>query len=289
MSIFNPLEALEHCEREVTKADIGVSLHGKFIPEELRLYYYTVHNFRLELFKTRELMTNTTLQSSKQEWWLQNIDDIWELRPPREPLSIALGELRKFSTVRKSHFERMISGRLQDPVMQTWAHFDRFIDNNYTMSVYILLELFCLYGEAEFKAATFVGRAWGISQFLLLTQYYSDRGRFYFPQELLAKHNLPMSVSIDDTENKNDQIQEQFFDVILDVAAYGKMNMEKAREMAPGLPKYSNLAFLPLIQSEYYYNNLEKHNFDVFNVKTRRIPWARVFFNMIKHVRKGTF
>mmetsp|Transcript_30675 Transcript_30675/g.30315 ORF Transcript_30675/g.30315 Transcript_30675/m.30315 type:complete len:183 (+) Transcript_30675:313-861(+) len=182
----------------------------------------------------------------------------------------------------------MIRGRLQDQEIKTWQHFDRFIDNNYTMTFYILLELFGLFGETEFTAATFAGRAWGVSDLLLLSKHYTANGRFYFPEELLTKYKLPISVAMDDQDQK-EKIPEQFFDVILEVAAYGKQNMEKAREMLPSLQKYTNIAFLPLSQCDHFYSQLEKSNFDIFKISNNSLPWTRILLSMIRHIRAGTF
>ena len=60
----------------------------------------------------------------------------------------------------------MIKGAFEEPNIKNMRLFDKFIDNNYTMVYYITLELFHLLKETEFQAATFAGRAWGISQHL---------------------------------------------------------------------------------------------------------------------------
>lgn len=287
MSIYEPVKALEHCEAEVTKKDIGHYIHGRFLPPEIRPYYYAVHALRLEMLKTRESMQNSTLKSGKLTWWLENLEGIWDGTPAMEPISIALKELRKYHIVRKSHFERMIRGRLQETDIKTWENLDWFIDNNYTMSFYILLELFHLYEETEFQAATFAGRSWGIYNLLLMTKYYLDRGRCYLPEELLIKHSLPLSVTIEDETNQTNKVPESFYDVVLEVATYGKKNLEKAREYT--LPKHANLVFLPLVEAEKFYNRLEKHNFNVLDPKALRSPWASVFWKMTRHLKRGTF
>lgn len=58
------------------------------------------------------------------------------------------------------------------------------------MLFYIYIELFQMFDEAEFNAATFAGRAYGIAEFLRLTRYYLEKGECYYPNNLLKKYQL---------------------------------------------------------------------------------------------------
>ena len=76
MSVFNPLHSLDYCEKQVKSKDIGSYIHGLFMPREIRPFYFAVHAFRLELIQSREVIQHSTLLSTKQSWWLENLDSI---------------------------------------------------------------------------------------------------------------------------------------------------------------------------------------------------------------------
>jgi phytoene/squalene synthetase len=289
MGILEPLKALEYCEREVKKNDMASYIHGLFLPSEIRPFFYTVHAFRLEMVKAREQIHHTTLISTKESWWLDNLEQIWNNNPAEEPISISLNELRKYHVTRKSHFERMVQGSFDHSSIKSWRSFDRFIDNNFTMCSYAIVDLLHMFKEPEFLAATYAGRAWGVMELLLRTKYYSDHGRYYFPQDLLEKYNLPLSVAVEDTKISSNVIPEGFFDVILEVAAYGRNNLQKAREMKSELPKYAYLAFLNLQFAEEFYERLEKQNFDVFRLQKNMLFWPKIAFRIASAVRKKGF
>lgn len=289
MSILEPLKALDYCQQQVKKYDMSTYIHGLFLPSEIRPFFYVLHAFRLELIKSREQVLHSSLLSTKETWWLDNIEQIWNNNPADEPISVSLNELRKYHVIRKSHFERMIKGHFDQSSIKTWRSFDRFIDNNFTMYSYATIELLHMFKEPEFLAATYAGRAWGIMELLLMTKYFTDRGRFYFPEELLEKYGLPLSVSVEDQEKKANVIKEEFFDVVLEIAAYGRSNLEKARKMNNEIPKYAYLAFLNLQFADDFYERLEKKNFNVFEMRSNSLFWPKMAWRLAKAVKRKGF
>lgn len=131
--------------------------------------------------------------------------------------------------------------------MTSWTSFDKFLDDNYTMQYYALLELLQLNGEEEFNVATFVGRAMGVADLLKRSKYYLGKNRCYFPKEVLMKHAVPLSILQE--VNGVQEVPEEFYDAVLEIAAYGKQSLDKARSLASTLPKHSHIPFLPLVSS----------------------------------------
>lgn len=97
------------------------------------------------------------------------------------------------------------------------------------MCFYILIEMMQMYDEAEFKVATYAGRAFGISEVLRFTKYYLEKNECYYPEKLLRKYGIERSIL--EEKNKELIVPEKFYDCVLEVAAYGKRNLQKAREM----------------------------------------------------------
>ena len=53
----------------------------------------------------------------------------------------------------------MIKGNFEEVSLKNLRLYDRFIDNNYTMVYYIMLEVLHYFQEQEFQVATYAGRA----------------------------------------------------------------------------------------------------------------------------------
>ena len=285
------LRALEYCQGLLRSHDLSAYMHCHFLPAQLQPHFHAIHALKIELFKAGELARHSTLRASRMAWWLDNIEKARLNQPNPEPVSIALDYMQRRVSVRKSHMERMVRGRLEDVSLKTWAQFDRFVDDNYALPFYLLLEVMGLYGEAEFTAATFVGRAVGIADILSRTRLYVETGRCLFPEEILLKvlatqhHISPGSFQ----EQEGVQtLPESFYDAVLEVAAYGKRYLQDAREVK-GLPGASFVALLPAVQAEMYYERLEKWNFAVMNGRTHKVNALKSFVGLLKGYRGRRF
>ena len=105
----------------------------------------------------------------------------------------------------------------------------------------------------------------------------------------MKKYNVPINFTKENEETHENELPESFYDLILEVAAYGKQNLAKARELNSGLPKHSNLVFLQMTQAESFYNKLEKNNFNVFHRNARKMFWPSIVYNMVKCAKKGIY
>ena len=166
--------------------------------------------------------------------------------------------------------------------------FDRYIDDNYSMVNYILLEMFDQRTEDDFKAATFAGRAYGIADVLRRTAYFLQTGRNFFPQPLLQAHGLSDRIAIDDLDNNVRNVPEEFYDAVLELASYGRKNLEMCRELLPGLNKNTHLLFLPTTEAAMYYDLLEKSNFGILDSKHAKIPSWKLLYTMFQNSRHKT-
>ena len=251
--------AQEYCQNLVKTHDLAAYINSHFLPKELQTYYFTIHALRIELFKAGEVARHSTLKASRMAWWLDNIEKARLGTPNPEPISIALEFMLRRVSVRKSHLERMVRGRvsftqLEETSVKTWQHFDRFVDDNYTMSFYLMLEVMGLYGENEFKAATFIGRAVGIADIISRTRLYLETSRCYFPEDLLHKvgsrqHSVPLGGMKEQESDHKQVVPESFYDVVLETAAYGKKCIQEGREVKE-VPDKTFLALLPAVWTD---------------------------------------
>lgn len=295
--------AQEYCKNLVRSHDLSAYLHSHFLPTELQTHFYTIHAMRIELFKAGEVARHSTVKASRMSWWLENIEKAQQGSPNPEPISICLDYMLRRISVRKSHLERMVRGRvsatqLEESSVKTWQQFDKYVDDNYTMSFYLLLEMMELFGEAEFKAATFVGRAVGIADLISRSRYHLETSRCFFPEDLLSKvlfpqYGVPAGVMREQETDHKQVVPEAFYDVVLETAAYGKQYLQQAREVQ-NLPDRTFVALLPAVrlmqvEAELYFNHLEKSNFAVMLPRTHKLNYWRILFHLAKAFKNRRF
>jgi hypothetical protein len=84
-------------------------------------------------------------------------------------------------------------------------------------------------------------------------------------------------------------VREEFYDVTLEIAAYAKKHLEFSRKYADKLPKNSHFAFLQAIEAEIFLDDLEKHNFDIFEDHFRQVSKFRTPYKMYRAAKAGRF
>ena len=78
--------------------------------------------------------------------------------------------------------------------------------------------------------ASHLGRALGICDVLKKAPYYIAVQRDYIPVDILMKHNVQQD-KIYRRQDKESIIAEEFYDVVLEVAAYARKHLQIAREL----------------------------------------------------------
>ena len=73
------------------------------------------------------------------------------------------------------------------------------------------------------------------------------------------------------------------------VSAYAKKHLEVAREYREKLPKHAHRAFLLAIEAEQFLEDLQTHNFDIFNEHFRKRYYLKIPYRMMRAAKKGTF
>jgi len=105
---------------------------------------------------------------------------------------------------------------------------------------------------------------------------------------LLQAHGLSDRIAIDDLDNNVRNVPEEFYDAVLELASYGRKNLEMCRELLPGLNKNTHLLFLPTTEAAMYYDLLEKSNFGILDSKHAKIPSWKLLYTMFQNSRHKT-
>lgn len=115
---------------------------------------------------------------------------------------------------------------------------------------------------ALFTVAEYAGRCLGTVDYIKQIPYDLTKFRLKMPQDICAKH----SVFIRNLWNRQyGTPKEELYDVVLEVASYARENLIRAIELQDKLPKNAHRALLQLVEAEYYLEELERHNFQVFH------------------------
>lgn len=91
------------------------------------------------------------------------------------------------------------------------------------------------------------------------------------------------------SKNFDGIMHEEFYDVILEVAAYAKKHLEVGRSFQDKLPKNAHRALLLAIEAEMFLADLEKHNFDIFDEAFRKKSFVKVPYAIYKGAKNGYY
>jgi NADH dehydrogenase [ubiquinone] 1 alpha subcomplex assembly factor 6 len=103
-------------------------------------------------------------------------------------------------------------------------------ENTRGLMLYMNLHLLGIDDTNSNLVASHIGRALGICDIIKKTPYYLAVHRGYLPTEVLNKHNLFYD-RIWSRQGSEAIVADEFYDVILELAAYAKKHIEAARKI----------------------------------------------------------
>lgn len=162
-----------------------------------------------------------------------------------------------------------------------------YAENTRSLLLYLNLHLLRIDDANALTAASHLGRCIGICDVIKKIPFYLAKQRSYIPHEVLAKHNIHFEKIWD--SKREGIIAEEFFDVILEVAAYAKKHLEIGREYRDKIPKHAHRAFLMAVEAEQFLADLESHNFNIFDEHFRKKYYLKIPYRMFRAAKKNTF
>lgn len=114
--------------------------------------------------------------------------------------------------------------------IQTMRELEVYGENTRSLMLYMNLHLLGIDDTNANIAASHIGRALGICDVLKKTPYYLAVHRGYLPTEILNKHNLFYD-RIWSRQGGEAIVADEFYDVVLEMAAYAKKHLEAARKI----------------------------------------------------------
>lgn len=125
-----------------------------------------------------------------------------------------------------------------------------YAENTRSLLLYLNLHLLEIDDRDANLAASHLGRCLGICDVIKKSPYMMAINRNQFPTEMLLKHDLYFDRIWD--KQQEGIVREEFYDVLLEVAAYAKKHLEIAYSYKGKLPKDANYAFLLAVEAEQF-------------------------------------
>lgn len=289
-TIVDPEVAQKYCRDIVKKHDYYTYAVGTNFPISKQPFFFTVHAFFLELLKSRETSRQINICKRRLIWWAETLNDIEKDRKVHEPIGVALKELRNNTNANFDLLHRLVSYQIFDlerSEMKDMNELANYAENTRSLTFYLYLHILGIDDKSAYSAASHMGRCYGIIDILRKMQYYLINHRYYLPSDILLKHNL----YFDRIYNPRVEglVAEEFFDVILEIAAHAKKHLEISRTYSDKLPKHAHRALLFGVEAEDYLNKLEENNFDVFDASFKRISYVKLPYKILKSAKAGKY
>ncbi|OAD05198.1 hypothetical protein MUCCIDRAFT_152601 [Mucor lusitanicus CBS 277.49] len=248
--------ALNYCKDSVRQRDYEGYLCVPFFPAHLRNTQYAIRAFNVELASIRENVSKPEIGKMRMQFWKDTIDKIYSGHPPEQPIALALSEALKTSKMSAMWMKRIISER----------DMEDYSENTQSSLLYLQLESLGVKDVNADHAISHIGKMIGITTFLRALPFHVSQKRLVLPAEITAKHNL---------------VQENVFrgeidgmeDAVYDVATAAYDQLLTARSLLSQIPGEAFPALLSAIPYVRYLENLEKANFNVFDVKLQKKDW----------------
>ena len=274
----------------VKKHDYYAYIVGQHFPKSRQMYYYTVQAFFLEIMKSREVSRQPTICQRRIMFWGDVLSDSANNKKMVEPIGVALKELHTKTNANFHILNKIVSYQLFDierGEMKTMNDLTIYAENTRSQTFYLFLHILGIDNKDAYSAASHLGKWYGIIDVLRKMLYYIIHHRWYVPSELLLKHNL----FFDRIYNPRVEgiVADEFYDVILEVAAHAKKHLEVSRSFKDKLPQHAHRALLFGIDAEDYLNEIEKANFDIFIEDLRRISYVKIPYKILKAAKGGYF
>lgn len=133
--------------------------------------------------------------------------------------------------------------------IQTMPELEVYAENTRSLLLYMNLHLLKIDDANALTAASHIGRCLGICDVIKKLPFYLAMHRGYLPSDVLLKNNVYFDRLW--TKNFDGIMSEEFFDVVLEVAAYAKKHLEVGREFqSRNMPKSTHRALLLAIEAD---------------------------------------
>jgi phytoene/squalene synthetase len=288
-SIFSLEEAAKYAEEKVKKYDFYAFVIASTLPPKIKNSYLAFHAFFIEILRSRYISKEPSVCRMRVNFWEESLKEVIEDKTIKEPILILLKETLKTTPIRKDTLFRMIDFLFFDlernGEIYSIEDLEIFAENTRSLLLYLTLNLFHVDNRDAFIAASHIGRGIGIVDCLKKMPALIKMNINQIPVDLINKNGA----SIISLWDRHGNIKDNFFDCVLEVAAYAKKHIEIGRSYKDKLPKNTHIAFLQAVESYEWLLELEKYNFDVLEPSLQRLSTRAIPKKMMEYGKRDEY
>jgi NADH dehydrogenase [ubiquinone] 1 alpha subcomplex assembly factor 6 len=278
----------EYILKQIKATNFHVYYASNAVPASVRTSYLALHQLLFELGGIMETTQQKTIAQAKLDFWKSTVQSIYnKTEPEPEPLSLLLQQAVNNNPLTQVYFDRIFSSWEQ--VFEGFGSLPAMADlceriwTNHFMLVHELLRQDVLHPDLV-RATELVGRATGIAFFLKRLPFTLRQGWLVVPDTLQEKHGFTVKTVV---ERGKGIPRDELYDAVLEMAAFARETLRQAQPIA--MPGRSYTTLLTGVETQYFLEQLQKYDFNVFQKGLHRPSLWTLPTRMRSLNKKGLF
>lgn len=270
---------------------------GKTYPTELRYIYFSYHAFYYEILRSRFISREESVIKTRLSYWENRLEEVVKFYNTSnienkvvdkkssytdiiDPIEVGLKYSVLNSKIKIDTLFRIIDYQFFDldkkSIIKDMEELEIYAENTRSLLLYLNLNLLKVNDSEAYVIASHVGRALGIIDVIKKTSTMLKIDINLMPRTLIDKYAGNYNLLID----RRGDVSENFYDIILEMAAYSKKHLEVARELynkhKENINPNAYVAFLDAVEGSVYLDKLEEYNFNCNNVNLNKISTFKI-------------
>lgn len=156
-----------------------------------------------------------------------------------------------------------------------------YADKTAASLLFLTLECLGVRDDTADRVASHAGVAVGLATLLRGTPHHSVFQQIYLPEDLMRKHSLTVDDHFEASEDPAKGAK--LAPVVFEVACRAMEHLHEARALQQDLPKAARAAFLPVVSTSLYLDQLEKVNFNAYDPSLFQRNALNFHYEILKH------
>lgn len=237
-------QGLTYCSNFLRKNDPDRFLLSLIAPREQQPAIAAIFAFNVEVAKTREIVTETTIGLIRLQWWRDALAEIYDQNKvlKHEIVEALAGAIQNYNLPRKD-FDHILYARefdLQGVAPASMEGLVNYADFTHTPLLHQVAR--CLGARPEDLSLNKAAIAYSLTGLIRAIPHHAAQRRSYLPSDLIAKYNVREQSLFDgkpDPELKA---------VVAEIAAEASKHLQEARIDLPFFKAMNKLTSLYLMQ-----------------------------------------
>ncbi|XP_078690005.1 NADH dehydrogenase (ubiquinone) complex I, assembly factor 6-like [Branchiostoma floridae x Branchiostoma belcheri] len=273
----------QYCMDLVRKHDYENYLCVLLLPSAAHQAAFAVRAFNVELALVRDSVTDKNIGKMRMQFWKDTLADIYQERPPQQPVAQELAKAVDSCGLTKRWFSRILDNRIEnldDQPHRNLSALEDYSEQTVSSVLYLTLEILGIKDVHADHAASHIGKAIGICTALRAAPYLANRRRVFLPMDVMIQCGVSQE---DIVRGRQDQ---KVKDVMYEIASLSHSHLEKARSLKKDVPKKSMSAFLPALSCDFYLKRIQKADFNIFDSSLQQRDTLLPFHLLLQKLKR---